>query len=105
MPGLAVALSLQMSSYPRVGISHTSSDDVVSFISSLLLGSDQAVRNWFAQFVKAAQKVSDDEKKEKGGGDDDEEESIGRRRTVIIIIMEISTVPYLSKKLTAQGVY
>jgi len=59
MPGLAVALSLQMSTYPRGGITRTSSDDVVSFISSLLLGSDQTVRNWFAQFVKAAQKVSE----------------------------------------------
>ena len=60
MPGLAVALSLQMSSFPRGGLGHagSGSDDVVSFISSLLLGSDQAVRNWFAQFVKAAQKVS-----------------------------------------------
>lgn len=56
MPGLAIALTLQ--------ISDTSQDnqiavnDIVSFISSLLLGSDQSVRNWFSQFVKAGQKVS-----------------------------------------------
>ena len=68
MPGLAVALSLQMSSYPRGGITRTSSDDVVSFISSLLLGSDQTVRNWFAQFVKAAQKVSEGVGVERGTG-------------------------------------
>ena len=75
MPGLAVALSLQMSSYPRGGITRTSSDDVVSFISSLLLGSDQTVRNWFAQFVKAAQKVSEDTGV---GGEGNRVDTIGR---------------------------
>ncbi|KAK7087171.1 integrator complex subunit 2-like [Littorina saxatilis] len=56
MPGLAVSLSLQMSSSSSRGTSSLKGNDVVSFISSLLLGSDQTVRNWFAQFVKAAQK-------------------------------------------------
>jgi hypothetical protein len=54
MPGLAVALSLQMSS---LSCGKAGSDDVVSFITSQLLGNDPAVRNWFSQFVKSAQKV------------------------------------------------
>ncbi|XP_076453054.1 integrator complex subunit 2-like [Babylonia areolata] len=56
MPGLAVSLSLQVSSSSGTLGHKTGSDDVVAFVSSLLLGSDASVRNWFAQFVKAAQK-------------------------------------------------
>ena len=57
MPGLTVALSLQMSS-PGSGSVSSGGDDVISFISSLLLGSDPSIRNWFSQFVKATQKVN-----------------------------------------------
>ncbi|KAL8620230.1 hypothetical protein ACOMHN_064989 [Nucella lapillus] len=56
MPGLAVALSLQVSAASGAVGRQTGSDDVVAFVSSLLLGSDANVRNWFGQFVKSAQK-------------------------------------------------
>ncbi|XP_067686242.1 integrator complex subunit 2-like isoform X2 [Haliotis asinina] len=50
MPGLAIALTLQVAQ-----VSH-SEEELVSFISCLLLGNDQAVRLWFSQFIKAGQK-------------------------------------------------
>ncbi|XP_046325730.2 integrator complex subunit 2-like isoform X2 [Haliotis rufescens] len=50
MPGLAIALTLQVAE-----VSH-SEEELVSFVSCLLLGNDQAVRLWFSQFIKAGQK-------------------------------------------------
>lgn len=47
MPALAILLSLDAGG---VG-------DMVAFVSGLLLGSDQAVRNWFAIFIRNGQKV------------------------------------------------
>lgn len=58
MPGLAVALSLQMSDTLQDVDDARDGDDVVTFLNSLLLGSHQGIRNWFSQFIKAAQKVS-----------------------------------------------
>ncbi|PVD31271.1 hypothetical protein C0Q70_06683 [Pomacea canaliculata] len=56
MPGLAVALSLQMSDTLQDVDDARDGDDVVTFLNSLLLGSHQGIRNWFSQFIKAAQK-------------------------------------------------
>ena len=56
MPGLAISLSLQIGKSDRQ--TDTQTDDLVAFVSSLLLGNDQAIRMWFSQFVKAGQKAS-----------------------------------------------
>lgn len=48
MPALAIALSLDHS--------RTENGDTVAFVSGLLLGNDQAIRNWFALFVRTGQK-------------------------------------------------
>ncbi|XP_017787146.1 PREDICTED: integrator complex subunit 2 [Nicrophorus vespilloides] len=48
MPALAVTLSLSSD--------YTCESDMVAFISGLLLGNDQAVRNWFAMFIRTGQK-------------------------------------------------
>lgn len=48
MPALAILLSLETGG----------AGDMVAFVSGLLLGSDQAVRNWFAIFIRNGQKVS-----------------------------------------------
>lgn len=47
MPALAILLSLDTGG----------EGDMVAFVSGLLLGSDQAVRNWFAIFIRNGQKV------------------------------------------------
>ncbi|XP_041348716.1 integrator complex subunit 2-like [Gigantopelta aegis] len=54
MPGLAISLSLQIGESDRQ--MDTQEDDLVAFVSSLLLGNDQAIRMWFSQFVKVGQK-------------------------------------------------
>lgn len=53
MPALAITLTLD----PAIRGFDKSARDVVSFISSLLLGSDQHVRNWFSGFIRGRQKV------------------------------------------------
>ncbi|KAL0266334.1 UNVERIFIED_CONTAM: hypothetical protein PYX00_008909 [Menopon gallinae] len=50
MPALAILLSMD-----TVGVG-----DMVAFVSGLLLGSDQAVRNWFAIFIRNGQKRKND---------------------------------------------
>ncbi|XP_074643073.1 integrator complex subunit 2-like [Tubulanus polymorphus] len=53
LPRLAVLLTLQHCEHA----SQVHGDkELCSFVSGLLLGSDQAVRNWFAQFVRNGQK-------------------------------------------------
>lgn len=53
MPALAITLSLDH----HKGISVQDSDgDMVAFVSGLLLGNDQTIRNWFALFVRTGQK-------------------------------------------------
>lgn len=54
MPALAITLTLDS----EIGGFDPSARDVVSFVSSLLLGSDQHVRNWFSGFIRGRQKVS-----------------------------------------------
>ena len=60
MPGLCVALTLSMTksdqSETRTG--SESANDLVSFVSGLLLGNNPDVRNWFSLFVKSGQRVS-----------------------------------------------
>ncbi|KAK6190857.1 hypothetical protein SNE40_002632 [Patella caerulea] len=54
MPGLAICLSLKMStSESNTGLP---TSDAVAFVSSLMLGEDHGTRTWFSQFVKAGQK-------------------------------------------------
>ncbi|XP_060533050.1 integrator complex subunit 2-like isoform X2 [Cylas formicarius] len=49
MPALAIALSLSESNCDGEG-------DMVAFISGLLLGNDQTIRNWIALFIRTGQK-------------------------------------------------
>ncbi|KAG8176515.1 hypothetical protein JTE90_021807 [Oedothorax gibbosus] len=63
MPGLAILLTLD---YCRVKqesfVNHNSVvGDLVAFISGLLLGSDDKVRNWFGQYFRNCQKKADSE--------------------------------------------
>ncbi|GLH03424.1 Integrator complex subunit 2 [Gryllus bimaculatus] len=53
MPALAIALSLEHSGQT---VGADPEGDMVAFVSGLLLGSDQQVRNWFAMFVRNGQK-------------------------------------------------
>lgn len=53
MPALAIALSLEHSGQT---VGADPEGDMVAFVSGLLLGSDQQVRNWFAVFVRNGQK-------------------------------------------------
>ncbi|KRT81668.1 hypothetical protein AMK59_6056 [Oryctes borbonicus] len=52
MPALAIALSLDISNKS----SGENEGDMVAFVSGLLLGNDQAIRNWFALFIRTGQK-------------------------------------------------
>lgn len=56
MPALAITLTLDPT-IPVPGLD-SSIRDSVAFVSSLLLGSDQQVRNWFSGFIRGRQKVS-----------------------------------------------
>ncbi|KAG8239355.1 hypothetical protein J437_LFUL018609, partial [Ladona fulva] len=64
MPALAILLSLEHRQIADEGIlpkgvedrSVAEGSDVVAFVSGLLLGNDQQVRNWFAMFVRNGQK-------------------------------------------------
>lgn len=49
MPALAIALSLNNTSDDGEG-------DMVAFVSGLLLGNDQTIRNWIAMFIRTGQK-------------------------------------------------
>lgn len=55
MPALAIMLTLENAN--RGQRFDGKSGDVVAFVSGLLLGNDQQVRNWFASFVRSRQKV------------------------------------------------
>nr|CAD7568731.1 unnamed protein product [Timema californicum] len=55
MPALAITLSLEHATRTLGG---DTEGDMVAFISGLLLGNDQQVRNWFAMFVRNSQKAS-----------------------------------------------
>ncbi|KAF5297030.1 hypothetical protein FQA39_LY12244 [Lamprigera yunnana] len=48
MPALAIMLSLAVGNYFE--------SDTVAFVSGLLLGNDQTIRNWFALFIRTGQK-------------------------------------------------
>lgn len=54
MPALAITLSLDHSNLGDPGAD--SNGDMVAFVSGLLLGNDQTIRNWFALFVRTGQK-------------------------------------------------
>lgn len=54
MPALTITLSLDHAC--GQGFEEKNSD-IVAFVSGLLLGNDQQVRNWFAMFVRNRQKV------------------------------------------------
>jgi integrator complex subunit 2 len=54
MPALAIMLSLD---HAGRTLGTDSEGDMVAFVSGLLLGNDQQVRNWFALFVRNGQKV------------------------------------------------
>ena len=60
MPGLCVALTLSMTKpdQSETGTSSQSANDLVPFVSGLLLGNNPDVRNWFSMFVKSGQRVS-----------------------------------------------
>ena len=66
MPGLTVALTLntvsQLSkitnSSNQSEIPTESANDIVAFVSGLLLGNNIEVKNWFSQFIKCGQRVS-----------------------------------------------
>ncbi|XP_068086623.1 integrator complex subunit 2 [Anabrus simplex] len=53
MPALAIILSLEHSGR---SMGTDAGGDMVAFVSGLLLGNDQQVRNWFALFVRNGQK-------------------------------------------------
>ncbi|KAL3858011.1 hypothetical protein ACJMK2_012627 [Sinanodonta woodiana] len=58
MPGLTISLSLEM---VQLSLSKDTSiqpaeNDLVSFVSGLLLGNNADVRTWFSQFIKVSQK-------------------------------------------------
>lgn len=61
MPGLAVSLTLKtLNQSEQSGQSDErteSADDLVAFVSGLLLGNNIEVKNWFAQFIKCGQRV------------------------------------------------
>ncbi|KAL1132582.1 hypothetical protein AAG570_010534 [Ranatra chinensis] len=52
MPGLAISLTLEHAAKLEEG----SVGDIVSFVSGLLLGNDQSIRNWFSSFIRIRQK-------------------------------------------------
>ncbi|EEC07439.1 integrator complex subunit, putative, partial [Ixodes scapularis] len=54
MPGLAVLLTLD---HCEPDSDSELAGDLVAFVSGLLLGSDDKVRTWFAQYVRSCQKV------------------------------------------------
>lgn len=56
MPGLAVLLSLDHCHSTEQNDELSSAGDLVAFVSGLLLGSDDKVRTWFAQYVRSCQK-------------------------------------------------
>ncbi|KAK2149074.1 hypothetical protein LSH36_469g02035 [Paralvinella palmiformis] len=63
LPSLAVALTLhhchETSDVGKAGDVTEGLSDVVGFVIGLLLGSDQKVRYWFAQFIRNGQKRKD----------------------------------------------
>ena len=60
MPGLCVALTLSMNKKDQSEsvTGSESTNDLVAFVSGLLLGNNSDVRNWFSMFVKSGQRVS-----------------------------------------------
>jgi len=52
LPGLAVALALDVENEPRCN-----KGNLTAFLTGLILSSNSKTRNWFAEFVKIGQKV------------------------------------------------
>lgn len=62
MPALTITLTLDFPDHFHAGFGSNYSKtggDIVPFVSGLLLGNDQAVRNWFSMFTRVRPKVSD----------------------------------------------
>lgn len=60
MPALTITLTLDFPEYFHGGLGSSYSKtggDIVAFVSGLLLGNDQPVRNWFSAFTRAKLKV------------------------------------------------
>lgn len=60
MPALTITLTLDFPEYVHGGLGSSYSrtgGDIVAFVSGLLLGNDQSVRNWFSMFTRARLKV------------------------------------------------
>lgn len=59
MPALTITLTLE-NKIPNVSylnnVQSSSNNDIVTFVSGLLLGNDQQARSWFSLFIR--QKVS-----------------------------------------------
>ncbi|KAK7576672.1 hypothetical protein V9T40_012958 [Parthenolecanium corni] len=59
MPALTITLTLDFPEYLHGGLGSSYSrtgGDIVAFVSGLLLGNDQSVRNWFSMFTRARPK-------------------------------------------------
>ena len=57
MPGLTVALTLNKLDQSEEESQNEAANDLVGFISGLLLGNNSDVKNWFSQFIKCGQRV------------------------------------------------
>lgn len=65
MPGLTVALTLNtfsqssrmLGDFDQSQSPKESANDLVAFVSGLLLGNNIEVKNWFSQFIKCGQGV------------------------------------------------
>ena len=60
MPALTITLTLDFPEYFHGGLGSSYSKtggDIVAFVSGLLLGNDQSVRNWFSMFTRVRPKV------------------------------------------------
>lgn len=60
MPALTITLTLNFPEYFHGGLGSSYSKtggDIVAFVSGLLLGNDQSVRNWFSIFTRIRPKV------------------------------------------------
>ena len=55
-----MALTLSMSKLDQLEPrkDYDSTNDLVAFVSGLLLGNNADVRNWFSMFIKSGQRVS-----------------------------------------------
>lgn len=61
MPALTITLTLDFPECSNGGMGSNYSKtggDILPFVSGLLLGNDQSVRNWFSMFTRGRLKVS-----------------------------------------------